>query len=91
VIEFVSTGDELSVSNCVERVNARVRPGLGSDGETEFIASHLSELTVAAIRVIDIAITSEIVRLELLRVSNEDWLLHGELISFSRLLHWRIG
>jgi hypothetical protein len=59
------SGLAIPISNCVERVNARVGLGLGSDRETEFITSHLSELTVAAIRVIDIGIATGTVGLEL--------------------------
>jgi hypothetical protein len=58
------SGLAIPISNCFERVNARVRLGLGSDRETQFIASHLSELTIAAIPVLAIGIMNEIVGLE---------------------------
>jgi hypothetical protein len=79
VIEFFETSEELSVSNCVDRVNTRVKFGLRWNRETEFIASHISQLTIAAIREIDLGIASAILELESLRVPSEDWLLEAIL------------
>jgi hypothetical protein len=77
VMEFVENRAELSVSNCVSRLEERLRLRLkiSTDRESAFIASHISELKSDELCGIDIGIMSDIMRVESLQIPSEDWLL----------------
>jgi hypothetical protein len=75
VFEFIDEVDPLNPSNCISRVNEKMRLGLETSRECDFIASHFSEMKVESIVLLDICVLKNILNLDSLRIANEDWLL----------------
>jgi hypothetical protein len=75
VLTFIESKTELDVSNCISRLNWKMRLNVNIVSEIEFIATHLSDFRVDAVRDIEISIVEDILQQHSLRILNEDWLL----------------
>jgi hypothetical protein len=56
-------------------LNEKIKLRVEMNGETEFIASHFSEMSVESIKNLDVWILKVILNLDSLRIESEDWLL----------------
>jgi hypothetical protein len=93
IIKFVESSESLNVSNCISRLNRRLKHCVVIEEECNFIASHFSEFDIDGIRSLEIDILKTILHSDSLRILNEDWLFqflfdlgssHSELIGSVR-------
>jgi hypothetical protein len=75
VFKFVDEWKPLNTSNCISRMQAKMKVGLETTGESELIGSAFSETNIESIRIIDVCVLKDILSSDSLRISNEDWLL----------------
>jgi hypothetical protein len=75
VLNFVDEWKPLDLSNCVLRMNQKMRLGLEMNRECELIASKFSEINIESIRSLDVCVLENILSFDSLRIENEDWLL----------------
>jgi hypothetical protein len=75
IIKFVESCESLNISNCISRLNKRLKHCIVIDEECDFIASHFSEFDLDGIRSLDFNILKDILHSDSFRIVNEDWLL----------------
>jgi hypothetical protein len=76
LIEFVTTGDALTVSNCIDRFHQKKEFGLSSESELSFIASHFSEIALDSLQSLRFCDIAELLESENLCLESEDWLMN---------------
>jgi hypothetical protein len=74
VIEFMTSGEELTLSNCISRLDLKSTFNLSITSETDFIASHFFEIPVDALQDLKSSELESILRNEKLCINNEDYL-----------------
>jgi hypothetical protein len=75
IFEFVDEWKPLNVSNCNSRLNEKMRLGLKVTRECEFIASQFTEMKVELLESLNVCVLKDILSLDTLQITNEDWLL----------------
>jgi hypothetical protein len=93
IIRFGESCEPLNVSNCISRLNKRLKYCIVIDQECDFIASHFSEFHFDVIRSLDVKTFKDILHSDSLPIENAAWLLeflfelgssYSELISLVR-------
>jgi hypothetical protein len=71
----VTTGDALTVSNCIDRYHQKNELGFSSGSELSFIAGHFFEFAIDSLQSLSFYEITELLEREDLCVESEDWLM----------------